>query len=139
VKSTLRSFVLPFFFSFFLASHSIILHSKLSIFFTRFLHPFFYILQYPSFPSGTLLYVLQGEDLDSGNNADFEFFGSAVPDNLTIDHTSGLIKAKIKLESTSSSRLVTLESDHFIRNLVNETLFILASSICSILFSLEVK
>jgi hypothetical protein len=117
VKSTLRSFVLPFSFSFFLASYSIILHSKLSIFFTRFLHPFSYILQYPSFPSGTLLYVLQGEDLDSGNNADFEFFGSSVPDNLTIDHATGLIKAKTKLESTSSSRLVTLESDHFIRNL----------------------
>ncbi|CAB4019339.1 Protocadherin Fat 4, partial [Paramuricea clavata] len=57
-------------------------------------------------PAGTLLYVLQGEDLDSGNNADFEFFGSAVPDNLTIDHATGLIKAKTKLESTRSSSIL---------------------------------
>ena len=60
------------------------------------------------FFQGTLLYVLQGEDIDSDDNGNFEFFGSAVPDNMTIDKTTGLIKAKTKLESTSSSRLVTV-------------------------------
>ena len=56
-------------------------------------------------PAGTLLYVLQGADLDSGNNGAFEFFGSSVPDNLTIDQTTGLIKAKTKLQSSSSSSI----------------------------------
>ncbi|XP_028399940.1 protocadherin Fat 4-like isoform X2 [Dendronephthya gigantea] len=57
-------------------------------------------------PQGTLLYVLQGQDLDSGKNGEFEFFGAAVPDNLTIDRNIGLIMAKRKLESTSSSSIL---------------------------------